>query len=222
MLQKRSYLVKVAIALLAATVPFYAHAQDWKTEKKINVLFGGTQLLVHGFNYETNYVSKRLIVDFSHGVSLLFKEGTVPTELKKQGVEVHMPWTIGAGVGYRLTEWLTIRVEPKWHRFEFYYENGQLPQHQITAYNTFTLGVGVYGSYQPFKKKENFLKGIMIAPSIRYWPTVLSTAKENNYSYYNQSTGATEVIKTYGPGIALTSLILNVSFGYTFKIKKKK
>ena len=220
MSQKKSHLAKAAIALLVAVTSFNAHAQDWKTEKKINVLFGGTQLLVHGFNYEFNYVNRRLIVDFSHGVSLLFKDGTVPNELRTQGVEVRMPWTIGGGVGYRLTEWVNIRVEPKWHRFEFYYENGQ-PGDQIATYNTFTLGVGVYGSYQPFKKKENFLKGIMIAPSIRYWPT-LSASKENNFSYYNQSTGSNEAIKTYGPGIGLTALILNVSFGYTFQIEKKK
>lgn len=221
MSQKKSHLLLTTIASLFVAVCFNARAQDWKTEKKINVLFGGTQLLVHGFNYELNYVQRRMIIDFSHGVSLLFKDSTVPTELRRQGIEVRMPWTIGFGVGYRLTEWLNVRVEPKWHRFEFYYENGQ-PENQITSYNTFTLGVGVYGSYQPFKKKENFLKGIMIAPSIRYWPTILSTSKENNFSYYNQSADSNEVIKTYGPGVGLTPLILNMSFGYTFQIKKKK
>ena len=220
MVQKTSRLAKVTIALLVSITGFNAHAQDWKTEKKINVLFGGTQLLVHGFNYEFNYVSSRIIVDFSHGVSLLFKDGTVPAELRKQVVEVKMPWTIGVGIGYRLTEWLNIRVEPKWHRFEFDYENG--PLNQIHSYNTFTLGAGVYGSYRPFKKKTNFLKGIMVAPSIRYWPTVHSSSKENNFSYYNQNTGTNQVIKTYGPGIGLTPLIINVSFGYTFPIGKKK
>jgi hypothetical protein len=222
MLQKRAHPRKAAIALLLiAAASFNAQSQDWKTEKKINVVFGGSQLLVHGFNYEFNYIHKRMIFDFSHGVSLLFKDGTVPAELRTQGVAVHMPWTIGVGAGYRLTEWLNIRVEPKWHRFEFYYENAELPKNQIISYNTFTLGLGLYGSYQPFKKKNNFLKGILIAPSIRYWPTVASTLKDNQFTYANQHTGTTEVIKNYGPGVGLTPLILNISFGYTFQIKKK-
>jgi hypothetical protein len=222
MLKKTTHLVWAAIVIMIAAASFNAHAQDWKTEKRINVLFGGTQLLVHGFNYEFNYIHKRMIFDFSHGVSLMFKDGTVPVELRTQGIAVHMPWTIGVGAGYRLTEWLNIRVEPKWHRFEFNYENAKLPQGLITSYNTFTLGIGVYGSYQPFKKKNNALKGIMLAPSVRYWPTVLSSAKASNFTYLNQNTGSNQVIKTYGPGVALTALILNVSFGYTFQIKKQK
>jgi hypothetical protein len=222
MVHHESFLAKVAIAILIIAAGFNAHAQDWKNEKKINILFGGTQLLVHGFNYEFNYVNKRMIFDFSHGVSLLFQDGTVPKELRMQGVAVHMPWTIGVGAGYRITEWLNLRVEPKWHRFEFYYENGQPSQNQITAYNTFTLGIGAYGSYQPFKRKDNFLKGIMLAPSIRYWPTVSSTLSNNNFTYANQHTDSNQSIKTYGPGVGLTALILNVSFGYTFQIKEKK
>jgi hypothetical protein len=220
MLPKKSPLGKAVLALLMVAASFTAHAQDWKTEKKVNVLFGGSQLLVHGFNYELNYIHKRMIFDFSHGVSLLFKDGTVPAELRRQGVAVHMPWTIGFGVGYRLTEWLNLRVEPKWHRFEFYYENG-MPQRQITSYNTFTLGLGLYGAYRPFKKKENFLKGILIAPSVRYWPKVASTFRDNQFAYNNEHTGTTEIIKTYGPGVGLTPLILNISFGYTFPIKKR-
>jgi hypothetical protein len=220
MLRKRSTLL-MATLLMITGARLNAQVQDWKTETKVNVVSGGTQLLVHGFNYEFNYVHRRLIIDFSHGVSLLFKDGNVPQELRTQGIAVHMPWTIGVGVGYRLTEWINIRVEPKWHRFEFNYENSQLPQGLITSYNTFTLGIGVYGSYQPFKKKNNVLKGIMLAPSIRYWPTVLSSAN-GNFTYLNQNTDSNQVIKTYGPGIGLTALILNVSFGYSFQIKKQK
>jgi hypothetical protein len=147
----------------------------------------------------------------------------VPDELKRQDVVVHMPWTTGFGIGYRLTQWLNLRVEPKWHRFEFYYNNQpQYQSNEITSYNTFTLGLGLYGSYQPFKKKENFLKGIMIAPSVRYWPTVHSTLKGDDFTYFNQHTGTNEDIKTYAPGFGLTPLVINISVGYTFQIKKKK
>ena len=203
---------------------FNARAQDWKTETKVNVMFGLSQPLVtHGFNFEFNYIYNRLIIDFSQGVALEFTSGLVTTDLKRQGVDVHMPWTTGFGVGYRITSWLNLRAEPKWHRFEFYYDDQlKYPNTEITSYNTFTMGLGLYGAIQPFKKEANFLNGILIAPSIRYWPTVASTLKDNQFTYYNQHTGKNEEIKTVGPGIGLTPLVINVSIGYSFPIKKKR
>ncbi len=162
------------------------------------------------------------IIDYSHGVSLDFNGNAIPDALKKQGVVVHMPWTTGCGIGYRLTDWLNIRVEPKLHRFEFYYANKlQNKNSEITSYNTFTLGLGVYGSYLPFKKMGNFMNGIIVAPSIRYWPTIHSSLKDDKFSYYNKNTDANEVIRTYDPGIGLTPLILNLSIGYSYRIKKQ-
>jgi hypothetical protein len=223
MTHKKSNLLNLFVALFFIAASLSAKAQDWKTEEKFNVLFGLSQpVLCHGFNFEFNYIHKRIIVDFSQGVFLEFKGNALPNELRNQGVDLHMPWTVGFGVGYRITEWLNLRVEPKWHRFEFYYDNEDKYQsNQITSYNTFTLGLGLYGSYQPFKNKNNFLKGLMISPSIRYWPTVNSTLKNNNFTYMNQHTGTSEEIKTYGPGFGLTPFIVNVSIGYSFQIKKK-
>ena len=110
---------------LLCSISFNSQAQDWKSEKKVNVVFGLTQpLLVKGFNIEGNYIYNRLIFDYSHGVSLDFSESSVTLDLKRQGLAVHMPWTTGFGVGYRIREWINVRVEPKWHRFEFYY-NGE-------------------------------------------------------------------------------------------------
>jgi hypothetical protein len=223
MLQKTTHFVKAAIMIFIAASGINANAQDWKTENKVNVLFGLNQILLHGFNVEGNFVHNRLIFDYSHGVSLDFNSSEVTSELRKQGVVVHMPWTTGCGIGYRLTEWINIRVEPKYHRFEFYYDNEpQNKSNLITAYNTFTLGVGLYGSYLPFKKTNNFMKGIIVSPSIRYWPTAYSTLKDNKFTYYNKNTDAVEEIKTVDPGLNLTPLILNVSIGYSYKIKKHK
>jgi len=113
-------------------------------------------------------------------------------------------------------------VEPKWHRFEFYYEGDvQNKNTLITSYNTFSLGLGVYGSYQPFKKKDNFMKNILIAPSIRFWPTVSSTLKGDKFTYLNTKTGKTEQIKTLDPGIGFTPLVVNISIGYSFQFKKR-
>lgn len=209
---------KTLLVVLLFSISAHLQAQDWKTDKKVNIVFGLTQpLLVKGFNIEGNYIHNRLIFDYSHGVSLDFSGSTVTSELKNQGVSVHIPWTTGFGIGYRLKEWVNVRVEPKWHRFEFYYDGE--PQNsttEITSYNTFSLGVGVYGHYQPFKKQNSILKGIMIAPSIRFWPTVSSTLKDNKYSYANKITNSTAEIETLNPGIGFTPVVFNVSIGYSF------
>jgi hypothetical protein len=212
------------IALLLSVFRMDVKAQEWQTEKRFNVLFGLSQPLVaHGFNFELNYVHNRFIFDFSQGVGLTFSGNAIPASLEKQQVEMHMPWTTGFGIGYRFANWINLRVEPKWHRFEFNYENGQqLKSSEITSYNTVTLGLGLYGCYLPFKKKTNALKGIMISPSVRYWPTVNSTLPGNSYSYFNQPTHSVQEIKTYGPGIQLSPWIVNVSIGYSFEFKKKQ
>jgi len=220
----KSLSLKAIIAGLAIVACFNTKAQDWKSDQRVNVLFGLNQvLLLSGFNMEVNYIYKRFIFDYSHGVSLVFKGSTSTSSFKKQGVEVHMPWTTGFGVGYRLTEWLNIRVEPKWHRFEFYYENGpKNKSDKITSYNTNSLGLGLYSSFRPFKKQDNFLNGIMISPSIRFWPTVYSTLKDGKFTYFNKNTLANEEIKTLDPGLGFTPLVINVSVGYSFNIKKKR
>lgn len=216
-------LVKLALIIVFIVNTFALQAQDWKTGKKINLLFGLTQpLLVKGFNIEGNYIHNRFIFDYSHGVSLDFSGSSVTTDLKKQGVAVHMPWTTGFGVGYRLKEWVNIRVEPKWHRFEFYYDDEtQNSSNPIISYNTMSLGIGVYGHYQPFKNKTSFLKGIVIAPSVRYWPTISSTLKDDKFIYQNKNTGKDEEIKTLNPGIGFSPIVFNVSIGYSFGLKKK-
>lgn len=214
----------ILLIAFSLTVAVSSFAQDWKTDKKINVLFGLSQpILAKGFNIEGNFIYNRFIFDYSHGVSLDFSGNTVTTDLKRQGVAVHIPWTTGFGVGYRVKEWINVRVEPKWHRFDFYYDGeSQINSNQIVSYNTMSLGIGVYGNYQPFKNKSTSLRGITIAPSIRFWPTIASTLKGDKYSYYNKKTMANEEIKTLDPGFGFTPWVFNVSVGYSFDIRKHK
>jgi len=211
------------LILAFAFLSFQLQAQDWKKDKKINILFGLSQpLLVKGFNIEGNYIHNRLIFDYSHGVSLDFSGNSVTEDLKRQNVAVHMPWTTGFGIGYRLKEWINVRIEPKWHRFEFYYNSeNQNSANEITSYNTMSLGIGLYGHFQPFKNKNSFIKGIMIAPSIRYWPTIASSLKEDNYNYLNKFTNKYEQITTLDPGIGFTPFVFNVSIGYSFDLNTK-
>lgn len=211
------------LIIFLSSVALQSNAQDWKTEKKVNVVFGLTQpIFAKGFNIEGNYIHKRLIFDYSHGVSLDLSGTTVTPDLREQGLAVHMPYTTGFGIGYRLKEWINVRIEPKWHRFEFYYDDEtQITSSQITAYNTMSIGIGVYGHYQPFKNNNSFLKGIMISPSIRFWPTISSTLGSDGFTYLNRNTAKNEVIKTLDAGPGFKPFIYNISIGYSFGLKKK-
>lgn len=223
MKNKLNISIKTMLIIVLSSIALQSNAQDWKSEKKMNVVFGLTQpIFAKGFNIEGNYIHKRLIFGYSHGVSLDLAKTTVTPEMREQGLAVHLPYTTGFGIGYRLKEWVNVRIEPKWHRFEFYYDDEiQNSSNQITAYNTMTIGIGVYGHYQPFKNKTSFLKGIMISPSIRFWPTISSTLEGNSYNYLNKNTGKSEEIKTLDVGPGFTPFIYNISIGYSFGLKKK-
>ncbi len=211
-------------ALIAGVLsPGHIQAQDWKKDRKVNVLLGLAQpVFASGFNIEVNYIHDRFIFDYSHGASLDYAGKLIPSGLRGQHIAIHEPYTTGFGLGYRLKEWINLRVEPKWHRFEFYYDGeSQVKQNQILSYNTFSLGLGVYGSYQPFKHKTNFLHGILIAPSIRFWPTVSSSLAGDKFTYLNKITGQFEEIQTLDAGSGFTPLVINVSIGYSFSLKKK-
>ena len=199
-----------------------AQNQEWHTDRKVSVLFGLTQpLVLNGFNIEAAYIHNRLIFDYSHGVSLDFSEDLLTDDLQSQGVEVHIPFSTGFGVGYRFTRWLNVRVEPKWHRFEFYYaDDEQITSNRIAVdSHNFSVGLGVYGFFQPFRNQQNALKGFSVTPSIRFWPTVASSFENNEFRYQNRNTGNTETLKTLASGIGFSPLIINLSIGYTLNFR---
>lgn len=220
MVQHIKKLTFFALALITISV----QAQTKKPlDTRVNVLFGLNQpLLLKGYNVEANFFYKRLAFDFSHGVSLDFSGSGVTGDAAEQNLSIHLPYSTGFGVGYRFTEAFNIRVEPKWHQFELYYENeAQTNANRIGKYNTFSLGIGAYYNWLPFKNKNNALRGIMIAPSVRYWPTVSSSLKDDKLVYENKLTGKTETHERMQPGIANTPIVVNVSIGYSFAVKKK-
>ena len=194
-------------------------AQQKELDNRVNLVFGVSQLLANGFNIEGNLFYKRLAFDYSHGVSLNFSNellGAGPDQ--DQGLALHLPYTTGFGVGYRINEWLNIRVEPKWHRYELFYEGDvQNESTLIDAYTTFTLGLGAYANLRPFKNQDNFLKGIMIAPNVRYWPKVSSTLPDDQFTYLNRNTEQIETHQAREVGIANTPFFFNASIGYSVK-----
>ncbi|GHN00780.1 hypothetical protein WSM22_22690 [Cytophagales bacterium WSM2-2] len=201
------------IALMAIAVD-----QVVAQKKEGAVLFGLNQpLLLGGFNIELNYFTRKLAFDFSHGVSLNYKGDLVVGAMKDQHLVAHLPYSTGVGIGYRFTEWINLRVEPKWHRFEIYYDGDiQNAANRVVGYNTFTLGLGLYGKWHPFRKKENFLRGIMIAPSVRWWPNVATTLTNDQFIYTNKITGQSEIHQAQNIGSYNTPWFVNVSVGYRF------
>src|SRR6478735_11742007 len=194
---KHTFPPLACLLILLFALMFESKAQQSPKEEfdtRINILFGLTQpLFANGFNIEGNLFYKRLAFDYSHGVSLDFFGNTISGELKEQHLQVHVPYTTGFGLGYRFTEWLSLRVEPKWHQFEIYYDDENMRKgNQIVSYNTFSLGLGAYANWRPFKNVQNPLKGVMIAPSIRYWPTLHSTLPNDEFVYDNRITGNSE------------------------------
>ena len=76
-MKHKTKLCYLLLFMMTGTVTF--SAQDWKTEKRFNVLFGLSQpLFAHGFNVELNYIQDRFIVDFSQGVGLRFSGDALP------------------------------------------------------------------------------------------------------------------------------------------------
>ena len=212
----------VIIIVAMATISISNSFAQTKTKKellysnKFSVLFGMLQPAVaKGFNIEVNYTTKRLIFDYSHGVSL---DPPTVGDYKTQKIALHIPTTTGFGIGYRFTSFLDVRFEPKLHSWEVYNEGEtQNSTTKIKDFKTFTLGIGVYYRYMPFKNSESkLLQGITTSTSIRYWQNVGTTLSNDEFSYLNKNTNKTETFKAPNIGIANSPIIFNIAIGYTF------
>lgn len=204
----------VFINLILAT--FLAKAQE-ETKKqfpyssKFSLQTGLLQdVALDGGNLVITYTTSRWVVDWSHGVSLDFSAGKHFKNndgYNKQKLDVHVPWTTGPSIGYRLTPYFNVRAEFKAHRNVVRYEGSTK---EITSYNTYTIGAGAFYEWYPFKKKDSWLNGILIEPVIRFWPNVGSSLSDD-YEYYNEMTELTERLDAYKLG-----WLANINIGYTF------
>lgn len=185
---------------------------------KVSLVAGLIQYASGGGNLELNYHTRYLAFDYSHGWNLQFTQpGTLSQAQQDQQIHVSIPWTTGFGVGYRLTPNLDVRLEPKWHRYEIFYNDVELAGDPITAYTTATLGVGFYYRIWPFRKKDNALNGIVIVPNARFWPNIWSSLEGDEFTYQNRLTGQTETHSAAQQGIPGTGgFFVNMSIGYTF------
>jgi hypothetical protein len=190
--------------------------KDFLYSNRVSVLFGLLQpVIAQGFNMEINYTTKRLIFDYSHGVSL---DPPVVGDFEKQKVVLHIPSTNGFGIGYRYSSFFDVRFEPKLHSWEMYYKyEVQNDVTKINNFKTFTLGIGAYYRYIPFKNSINkALQGITTSTSLRYWQNVGTTLRDDKFSYFNKTTNKTETLEAPNIGFANTPIIFNIAIGYTF------
>ena len=211
---------KILSLYCLAMIAIASHAQQ-KKFPETSVVFGLNQpLIAHGFNFELNYWMKNFVIDYSHGFGLKFRDGLVSKEARDQKLGFNITHSVGVGFGYRFTERFNLRLEPKMHVWEMYYDDAfKVSQQRIKTYTTFTLGLGAYYRWQPFEKQANGWRGLTIVPSLRWWPNVATTLKDNEYHYFNTRTNQNEIHKANNIGVSNSPFFINVSVGYTFKTK---
>ncbi|MFK7923607.1 MAG: hypothetical protein AB8H47_16740 [Bacteroidia bacterium] len=214
---------KWALALMGLFCLNFSFAQETQNQadlpysNRFSVVSGLTQVLLGGANLEANWYAKRMSFDYSHGWNLTFTEAAISEMDQAQGLAIRMPWTTGFGVGYRITKYFDVRLEPKLHHYELYYDSQGFSGDPITEYTTATLGIGLYYRYYPFRKRDDWSQGIVIVANARFWPNIWSSLPENAYSYTNQASGETAVHEAAQQGIPGTGgFFMNVSIGYTF------
>ncbi len=211
---------KTALLLILVLNGLLMNAQSIQRSKnQVSILFGLTQpLLLRGFNIEGNYWMKKFVVDYSHGLNLHLYGKFVGGQIEQQQLDLKVTHSLGVGFGYRFTEGFNLRIEPKLHLFEVYYKGEQQnSDNRVGNYSTFTLGLGAYYCWLPFREREGGLRGLTIAPSVRFWPNVSSSLDDNPLIYFNKITGKNEEHQAANIGAANSPWILNVSVGYTFK-----
>lgn len=190
--------------------------QELPYSNRFSLMFGLLQpLALKGGNVELNYFTKRMSFDYSHGFSL---DLPVVGAFKTNKLALHIPYTTGFGVGYRFSSFFDLRFEPKLHSWEVYADNKeQIATNRIAAFRTFTLGLGAYYRYMPFRNSTSqALQGITTNVSVRYWQNVGTTLSRDEFTYADPTTGKKEMIKAPNIGLANTPLIVNFAIGYTF------
>lgn len=205
-----------SILFLAILNKSFAQKKELLYSNRFSIVAGLIQpIALKGGNIEVTYTTNRMIFDYSHGFNLNPPSGGA---YKRQNVVLHLPFSTGFGIGYRLNSNLDVRFEPKLHSWEVYYKNeAQNANTKLKDYKTFTLGAGVYYRYFPFSKSPNkALQGITTATSLRYWPNVGTTLSHDSFDYTNKTTQKIETQKAANIGMGNTPLIFNISVGYTF------
>jgi hypothetical protein len=209
----------VALATVLPIAPTMAQAPADPYADRFSLVGGVSQLLLGGANVEGTWYTSRFSLAYSHGVNLQLGGGLLPTAAQDQQLQASMSWTTGAGLGYRVTSTFDVRLEVKQHRFALRYDDQDFRGPTIAEYTTTTVGVGAYYRYYPFARRTGAARGLVIVPSVRYWPNVASSLDDNTLVYPNARTGRVERHQALTQGVPGTGgLLANVSVGYTFRV----
>ena len=207
------------LLLLTTYGSLVAQRSEPEFENSVNLLFGLNQVAIGGFNIEANLFVDRFSFDYSHGVNLMLTNNRLEAGAdKEQNLDIILPWTTGFGAGYRFDNWFNVRVEPKWHKWGLY--DAGAAQHNanlLGSYTTFTLGLGAYANWRPFKRSDNLLRGIMIVPSLRWWPKLSSSLDNDELRYTNPTSEQTEVHQAREIGFGNTAFFGSISVGYSMR-----
>lgn len=212
-----------ALAMAPIASPLAAQSSGDPYADRFSLVGGVSQLLLGGGNIEGTWYTRRLSVAYSHGFNLQLGGNALPQALQDQRLQLTMPWTTGFGIGYRVTSALDLRLDVKRHRFAMRYDDQDFAGSTIAEYQTTTVGIGAYYRYYPFASRSGAARGVVIVPSVRYWPNVSSSLPNDELRYTNARTGRQEVHQAAEQGFPGSGgVVANVSIGYTFALGAKR
>jgi hypothetical protein len=182
-----------AIGLILGVTAAKAQAGEW-------VLLAGLAqpALFRGGNVAATYISDGgWVLDYSHGWNLhldAFEPSLTKAE-RRQELGLLVPYTTGFGIGRQVGKDLDLRLEVKEHRYQVTHPDGGR-----VSYTTRSVGAGAYYRYR------FAASGWLLEPSLRYWPNVYSTLRDDKHTFPN---GDVHEAHDFG-------LFANVSLGFAF------
>ena len=192
-----SKLVFVMLGLNLAVVDL-ATAQS---RNGLSVMAGLTQpMLLGGANIAVQYETNNWVFEYSHGVNLKlhkFKQ-TMSSSDQDENLVINVPWTTGAGIGYRISDAFHVLIEVKAHKFEV-----SIPGGGTANYTGFSAGPSVFYT-------KYFGSNFFIQPNVRFWPTV-GSSESGNKIQVKRADGSTYTHKIHD-----FSLFVNMNLGWTF------
>ena len=205
------------ITVVSFSSTTFLHAQS---NTEVVVQAGLIQpVLLQGGNVEIDLNYKRFVLGYSHGFGLKLEGSNIIGEAKTQGLAYTLPFTTGIGAGYKVLDWLDVRAELKWHKFEVHYDDSRnIEGGDLFSYTTVTLGAGVYGHWRPFDSRKDWLHGFNLSTSLRYWPNLTTSLDSDKREYDNEFVGQRVTHNASNIGIANTAFIVNMSVGYAFAL----
>lgn len=160
-------------------------------------------IVLKGFNAAIDVRYRRFIFTYSHGQGLDFTgaPGVRSSEEKAAGETVFAPFSTGFGLGCVIVDELYALVDFKVHKFQVRLDE------TLEEYLTMTVGLEV--GYRFF-----IWRGLHIAPVLRYWPNVWTSAKHDPMQITSSDHSVTHHVVQQGT----SGFFANVLLGWAFSL----